>query len=205
MKLVRALALIAVLVPSMASAFSTGVGTGSFPDAPQGCNFAFGCHTGGLAPTVTLSGPTTVTPGSVNTYLLEIVALGSQLDAGFNASASAGSLAVGGADSALTQLLLGEMTHTARKTNVGGVTRFSFDWTAPGTAGSETIDAWGNAVDGNFASLGDQASMASLSVTVANPPAPPVPALPTAGLPFVLGLLLFGAGTWHLTRRARSY
>ena len=43
-----------------------------------------------------------------------------------------------------------EITHTGPKSAMGGVTTFSFLWTAPSSFSSVTLQAWGNAVNGNI-------------------------------------------------------
>ena len=152
-----------------AQAFSTGITTLSFASPSLGCNNV-GCHSGGQTPTVTLSGPMVVAPGSTNEYTLMIDAIGSQKNGGLNVSALLGTLAVGGADSAGTQVFGGtggrkEVTHTKAKAAVGGVVTFSFLWTAPTPFTSVTLNAWGNAVNGDAANTGDRAAFTSLTVS----------------------------------------
>lgn len=160
------------ILPNCAVAYSTGI-TG-FTTNPTGCNQ---CHSGGQVPTVTLTGPSTVTPGSTNEYVVEITPIGSQIWGGLDAGASGGSLAVGGSFSASTQLLNGEITHTQRKGGDNNPIRFSFLWTAPLQSGLFTLRAWGNAVNGNGANTGDRAAFASLDV--ATGPTPTATATPT--------------------------
>lgn len=124
------------ILPNCAIAFSTGI-TG-LTTSPTGCNQ---CHSGGQVPTVTLTGPSTVTPGSTNEYVVEITPIGSQIWGGLDAGASGGSLAVGGSFSASTQLLNGEITHTQRKGGDNNPIRFSFLWTAPLQSGLFTLRA----------------------------------------------------------------
>lgn len=149
--------------------FSSGVTTEAFT-SPPGCNQ---CHGGGTTPIVRLTGPTSVTPGSVTEYSFEVDTVGSQNLAGLNVSAPDGELQVGGADSANTQMvsLIGdptvqEITHTGPKSPVSGTVHFSFLWQAPLTQGITTISAWGNAVNGNGFVTGDAAQDDELDVTV---------------------------------------
>jgi hypothetical protein len=174
---VAVLASTVILASSSTShAFSGGITTLSF--GPSGCNQ---CHSGGMAPTVTLSGPTTVGAGSQSEYTLQIAHMGAgQTFGGLNVSAGDGALATGGSDSANTQTLTGsggrdEVTHTSRKAAVSGVTTFTFLWTAPVVDGMVTLSAWGNSVNGNGASSGDQASFTSLAVQVSGAGPTPTP------------------------------
>jgi hypothetical protein len=173
------------------AAYSSGITTDSF-DA-QGCNE---CHSGGKVPVVMLSGPTAVVPQSTNEYTLQISNPKSQGFAGLNVSATAGTLSTGGSSAAQTQTLANrfnqpEVTHTGRKPGAGGVTKFSFLWTAPATFSSATLNAWGNAVNGNKLPSGDHAAFTSLMIVAAEPPptatpvpltATPVPDTPTPQL-----------------------
>jgi glucose/arabinose dehydrogenase len=170
-------------------AFSGGITTLSF--GPAGCN---NCHFGGSTPTVTLSGPTVVLPASTHEYTLTIMESGAQDRGGLNVSALLGTLMTGGSNSSNTQTLSGtggraEVTHTAAKADSGHVVTFSFLWTAPGSFSSVSLEAWGNAVDGNFSTSGDAADHTSLTVmnslTVPTPTgatATPTPLATPAGL-----------------------
>ena len=112
-------------------AFDTGiVGHSGNPATNFGmsCN---ACHGGGTQPIVSLSGPTTLGPGESAVYALTIQseALASQTAAGFNVSATDGTLSSLGGD---TQIIDGEITHVSPKANTtAGVAVFSFQWTAP--------------------------------------------------------------------------
>lgn len=154
-------------VVERAAAFSTGI-TG-LTTSSTGCNQ---CHSGGSTPSVSLVGPTNVSPGSTTEYVLEITTIGSQTFGGLDAAASGGALSVGGSHSTGTQLVSGEITHTAKKAGSGGVVRFSFLWTAPSAPGTFELRAWGNAVNGNGSSSGDRAAFVSLSVNTGPTPTP---------------------------------
>ncbi len=151
-----------------AHAYSTGSITTWFPDQATGCNNA-ACHSGGTTPTVTVSGPTAVAPGSTNTYTVTVSNPGLQKAAGLNVSAPLGQLAIGGPDAANTKTVLNgaldEVTHTAPKLGTAGLTTFSFDWTAPALFSSAGLNVWGNAVDLGLTSLGDAAAKSTLSVS----------------------------------------
>jgi hypothetical protein len=172
-------------VTSPALAYPGGVST--FNLGPQGCN---ACHTGGDTPSVSLIGPTTVAPNSANTYTLMITATGTQTFGGFNVTASFGTLTLGGANASRTQVIPGanginDVTHTSPKPASGGSISFSFVWTAPGSFTSATLNAWGNAVNGNASPTGDHATFVSVTVMSSmpgpNPTTTPTPTpLPTA-------------------------
>jgi hypothetical protein len=159
---------------STAHAFSTGIDTPSFPIPAQGCNF---CHSGGTMPTVTLEcvdcggAPPSVAPLSVHEFKLTVFAVGLQDHAGLNVSSPDGELSTGGSFAANTQSILGagdlqEITHTAPKAQVGGMTEFSFLWTAPAAPTTATLTGWGNAVNFNGNTSGDRANVAMLDVSV---------------------------------------
>lgn len=159
---------------SSAHAFSSGIATTSFPVPAQACNF---CHGGGMAPTVTLEcvdcggGPPAVAPLSVHEFTLTVFEIGLQDHAGLNVSAALGTLSTGGVFATNTQALPGtggrqEITHTAPKQEVGGVTEFSFLWTAPASPTTATLQAWGNAVNFDGSTAGDAASSFTLNVAV---------------------------------------
>ena len=167
----RVVCIVALVAGGAAPALGSSTGrTGLTTDA-SGCNQ---CHSGGSAPTVTLTGPTSVTPGSTSEYLLEIVEVGLREKGGLDAGASAGTLAVGGAHASGTKLFSGEITHTTPKDSDGTSVKFSFLWTAPAGGGTSTLRAWGNAVNGNGLPTGDRAAFASLDVDT-GPTASPTP------------------------------
>ena len=166
---------------SVAAAFSGGIATTSFPVPMQGCNF---CHGGGSAPAATLEcvdcagGFPIVEPLSTHEFKLTVFEVGMQDNAGLNASAELGTLATGGGFAAGTTTITGtggraEVTHTFPKPAAGGMTQFSFLWTAPAMDVVATLGAWGNAVDGDGSTAGDAATRVTLDVTVGeNVPTP---------------------------------
>lgn len=171
----------AVTWASAAAGFSGGIATTSFPVPMQGCNF---CHGGGSTPAATLEcvdcagGFPIVEPLSTHEFRLTVFEIGLQDNAGLNASAELGTLATGGTFAAGTTTITGtggraEITHTSPKPAAGGMTRFSFLWTAPAGDVVATLGAWGNAVDGNSSTAGDAATRVTLDVTVGeNVPTP---------------------------------
>jgi hypothetical protein len=176
-KLCWAAAALALVWASAAHAFPTGIATTSFPVPALGCNF---CHGGGSTPTVTLEctdcggAPPVVDPLSVHELKLTVFEIALQDHAGLNVSSVLGTLSTGGSFATNTQTIVGtggrqEITHTAPKAAVGGMTEFSFLWTAPAAPATATLAAWGNAVDFNGNSAGDAASSATLDITVDGP------------------------------------
>jgi hypothetical protein len=170
-------------IAARASATSTGISSLSFDS--NGCNL---CHGGGQPPTVSLTGPTTVSPSSENEYTLKIAAVGAQNKGGLNIAATDGVLDVGGASALNTRTIGGkngltEITHMSPKAASGGFVTFSFLWTAPSTETTVTLNGWGNAVDGSATSAGDKAALASLDVTVTAATPTPTPACDTTPLP----------------------
>ena len=124
------------------------------------------CHGGGIVPTVTLSGPTLVTPGTLNTYTLTISG-GQQIAGGLDVSTNLGTLAVNPADGG-TRLQSGEITHRSPRTvNAGLEVVWSFDWQAPILPGMATLYGAGNSVNLNFNTSGDRHNNTTLQITVA--------------------------------------
>jgi len=148
-----------------ANAFSSGITTASF--GVNGCNQ---CHSGGVAPTVTLTGPTTVAPNSTNEYTFQILGTPPQVYGGLNVSTPDGVLSVGGANSAQTQTLpnlalVPEVTHSSPKAaDASNTVTFSFKWTAPSSFTTATLTAWGNSVNFNHSPSGDKAAMTTLVI-----------------------------------------
>jgi hypothetical protein len=152
-----------------AAAYSDGVSGFSGDPATGGatCN---SCHDGGVEPVLTLAGPTTVAPGSTNTYTLTIAG-GQQRAGGLDVSASDGTLVVSDPG---TWLLDGEIVHTQpRPVSIGTFEAvWSFNWTAPLTAGSATLYGCGNSVNLHQAFSGDRASTDTLTINVGLPGTP---------------------------------
>lgn len=142
------------------------------------------CHGGGATPIVDLSGPMTVTPGSMNTYALKISggqAAGGQTGYGsLDVSATSGALA---AFEAGTQLMGGEIVQTAKKLAVNGDVTFSFSWTAPQAPGMATLFGAGLSSDGGGPS-GDELARVALIVNVASLPVPNEPPVADPGGPY---------------------
>ena len=165
--------------PDVVLAYSGGIASETFPIPAQGCNF---CHTGGVAPTVELLGPTSVAPGSTNEYTFRIFEVAFQDYGGLNAEIADGTLTTGGSFAAGTQVIanstsgLDEVTHNGAKAASGGMVEFSFLWTAPASFSSATLNVWGNAVELNSSTGGDRGEFASLVINSSSAPT----ATPTA-------------------------
>src|SRR5438132_3777199 len=89
------------------------------------------CHTGGAAPTVTVTGPSSLMVGASATYTVTITG-GAAVRGGFNAATSAGGLIAG----ANGKVVSGEVTHTAPQPFSAGSLAFSFTLQAPMQAGA---------------------------------------------------------------------
>jgi hypothetical protein len=137
---------------------------------PPSCN---SCHSGGTAPTVTLTADdTTLNAGQQITLTVTVTSVnGNPGRAGFNLrSSQQGTFAVGGSASASTRTITGtnnwlEATHSSPK--LGEPVTFTTLWTPGASAsGPVTFTVWGNAVNANGATGGDQAASTTLAVTV---------------------------------------
>ncbi len=115
-------------------------------------------------PTVAIIGDSVVEAGSSHTYQL-LVTGGPAQSAGFNLSLSpdGGALDVVAAD---TQLMSGELTHTAPKPFTNDQATFDFAWTAPSMSGTITMYAAVNSSNGNSGLNGDGVGTAVFTVTV---------------------------------------
>lgn len=158
------LAVLALLTAGVSRASSNGsqIGLSGNPDTNGGLNCTV-CHNTGTVPIVSITGPTSVAAGSTNTYTL-LIRGGQQAGGGLDVSAADGALVV--ADPG-TQLNGGEITHTSPKgVDALGNVSWSFNWTAPLSAGDVTIYGTGNSVNLNNNTNGDNAASAALTVTV---------------------------------------
>lgn len=134
------------------------------------------CHAGGAAPTAAFSGPASVSAGATNTYTFTVTGGVASTAAngvtGFDVSVTAGTLA---AVSAGTKILTSEVVQSIPTAYTAGGVTYSFDWTAPATAGAYTLYGAGLSADGDGADTGDGTATASLAVTVTDATAPPAP------------------------------
>jgi Putative metal-binding motif len=140
--LALAVGLAAWFVAPSAEAHKNGI-------ASQGCS---GCHSGGVAPTVTItSSPATITPGQMVTLSVNITT--PEGWAGLFMQADVGTLTSLAGQG--TQPASGGITHTAPKKAVNGVATFLVGWTAPTTPGGVNLNVWCVAANGDGGSRGD--------------------------------------------------
>jgi phosphoesterase family protein/Ig-like domain-containing protein/immunoglobulin I-set domain protein len=123
------------------------------------------CHSGGVVPTVTLTGPASVASGSTNTYTLQITG-GQAASGGLDVASSAGTFSILDPQ---TRLLSGEVTHNAPKpADANGAVTWTFSWTAPTvtTNTAATLYAAGLSTDDNGSTSGDAVKTVTLAITV---------------------------------------
>lgn len=161
------IALVSISAENSAWALSGGISGYSGHNGTD-CNT---CHSGGIAPQVSLSGPTLALPGTTNTYVLSLSG-GQNNQAGLGIRASGGTLVntIAGA-----RLASGEILH-ASPFNVGNTpTEWRFDWQAPPTAGNYTLYAAVLSTNANGNSVGDKATAVILTIQVSSGEPPPNP------------------------------
>ncbi|MBX3226026.1 MAG: hypothetical protein KIT84_29375 [Labilithrix sp.] len=151
-------ALAVTLVSAEASATSTGIS--GFSGKTLSCDNT-GCHAGGEAPTVTLTGPDELAAGATGDFTLEVkTALtngtagiagsdGVTLTAGTNLAAQSG----------------GELSHSAPVAATGGAVTFTFKAKAPESGAEMTIFAAGLGSDG-VGVTGDGTAKTTKKVTI---------------------------------------
>ncbi len=103
--------------------FNGGISGYSGNPATNAGNTCSTCHSGGVIPTVNLTGPTIVQPGTISSFTFTISG-GQQNSGGLDISADGGSLIN---TLASTRLQANEITHNQRATAVGGSISWSFD------------------------------------------------------------------------------
>jgi uncharacterized protein (TIGR03382 family) len=148
------------LLSTSAFASSTGVSGYSGKNAAQTCNT---CHSGGTAPTVELTGPTTLAAGATGQYVLTIRG-GAAVVGGTNIAVSntAASLEPG----AGMKKMGSEITHTSPKNFASGEVRFDFSVVAPASGGTLTIFGAGNSANNSAGQQGDMGATTTLNVTI---------------------------------------
>ena len=137
------LTVLAFIVPFVATA-NTGGKTGVFA---AGCGNCHGGQT--VATALSLEGPRSVRAGQTNNYTF-VVGHANQANqsAGFNLSFRQGAVAAGTVNAGIgSQVIGGELTHTAPMAMVGGAARFDFSWAAPAAHGIYAFNGAGNAVN----------------------------------------------------------
>lgn len=147
------------------TAWATPTGISGFSGKSVGTTCT-SCHSGGTAPTVMVSGPTTLMLGATGNYTVTVNG-GPGKNAGIDA-------ALGGANSGQavftagtgTKLLNGEIVQNAAATMTGGTATFAFSVRAPSTNGVFTLSVAGLSGDGNLSPAGDGVATATVTVTV---------------------------------------
>jgi hypothetical protein len=169
-------------VSSTAAAYSSGM-TNMSGKTTATCN---NCHYGGEKPTVTLSGPTTVLPGSTNTYRLTLTGGAAKVGGVDVAVDNASATLVPGAG---MRAITGELTHASPQEFSNGTLSIDFALRAPSQEGKVKLYATGNSANGDRSPGGDGAASTTLDVTVsaAPPPPAPTPPTPTPGTPPTTG------------------
>lgn len=193
------------LMSTNALAYAAGI-TGYSGKGSATCT---SCHAAGAAaPTVEISGPTTLDAGATGNYKL-IIRGGPGVKAGFDVAVdnSAASLTAGTGSKKVGS----ELTHSAPKAFSAGEASFDFTMTAPANGGTVMIFGAGNSVngDGKENVVGDASKTATLSVLVNAPASTPSTnaddgggCTSTGGAPVMLLSLLAGGMTLLRRRRA---
>ncbi|MCU7497475.1 MAG: T9SS type A sorting domain-containing protein [Ignavibacteria bacterium] len=128
--------LFCLLLSSYVYSRSSGVSGYTLKSGTAGCS----CHGASVSSvSVTISGPSTLKAGETGSYTATITG-GSGTGVGADIAASKGNLA--NTDGNL-KLLNGELTHTSARSFSGGRYTFNFSYTAPASAGVQTLYATG--------------------------------------------------------------
>jgi uncharacterized protein (TIGR03382 family) len=128
-----------------------------------------GCHSGGAAPTVEISGPGTLAAGATGQYSL-IIRGGPAVVGGAGIAVSNTAAALDPATGSGLRKQGTELTHAAPKSFSSGEVRFDFSMIAPTAGGTVTLFGAGNSANGNqngtTGNTGDGVATATLAVTV---------------------------------------
>lgn len=140
-------------------------------------SFCNRCHSGGATPTVKLDGPASLATGASGTYTLTITG-GAAVAGGLDAALDDAALAAGArlaTVSPSTQLLGGEVTHTAPVGFAAGSLSFQLAVVAPATARTMTLYVAGDSTNRDGSDNGDKGAATTMSIAVNGPPptAPP--------------------------------
>lgn len=160
---VRTAAVFGVLVS--ASVFATPAGISGFSGKSAGSNCG-ACHTGGAAPTVAVTGPTTLAAGATGSYTVTITGgagANAGVDAAFSGATSAAAAFTAGTG---TKVLNGELVQSAAKPFAAGTATFTFTVKAPTAGGMFTLNVAGLSANNNNGPDGDGFATATLNITV---------------------------------------
>lgn len=184
MRSALAAAIAAWLGSAGAAAGFTGGAPGYSGASGQTCN---ACHSGGVAPTVTISGADTLAAGETGTYVIVVSSASPAFDkfAGVDVSASAGTLAANPAQNS-DALQMGEVVQN-KLAGPFAKLEFQFDLTAPSAPGMVTLFGDGLSCDGNGGEDGDSSATTTklIMVTGGEDMAGPPPDLAGADLTVV--------------------
>ena len=181
-----------VCLTTSALAYPNGV-SGASGKSGSTCTM---CHSSGSSkPTVTISGPMTVTSGSTNAYTLSN---NGTPNSGLDVGASAGTFSAGSG----TQLMSGEITQTSAATSTP--LSWSFNWTAPTVTTATTVSMYGASISGGY---GGSTGSTVVTITV-NPAvtAPTITSQPanqtvTAGQTAMFSVVASGTGLSYQWRK----
>ena len=122
------------------------------------------CHSMITGAVLTIAGPQSVSPGTVNRYTATITG-GPAVVGGIDIAATRGTLT--SLPGQGTKLLSGEIVHSTPKSFASGSVSWAFDWTAPSSSGPVQLFGAGNSADGNAKAGGDAGDGATtFNVTV---------------------------------------
>ena len=140
------------------AAFANASGAIGYSGAPStgSCN---DCHSGGTAPTVTITGPDTLAAGATGNYTV-VVNGGARVGVNIAITDPLGALNPLSSNLGLAFRELYQSTPQASGTS------FQFSLSAPPNSGTLTIYATGNAVNNNGATSGDRSANATKAVTI---------------------------------------
>ncbi|WP_309892394.1 MXAN_6652 family MXYO-CTERM-anchored protein [Archangium sp.] len=150
------------LLSTSALANSTGITDHSGKTASKTCN---SCHNGGSAPTVEITGPSTLAASASGEFTL-IIRGGAAVIGGTNIAVSNTAAALEPVTGSGLRKSGTELTHSAAKSFTNGELRFNFTMMAPSTAGTVSIFGAGNSANGAAATAGDMGATTKLDVTV---------------------------------------
>jgi hypothetical protein len=154
-------AILFLLISSQAFAFSAGITGHSGASGTPTCTE---CHSGGTAPTVRLSGPTTMLPGETAPFTVDIVSgATAQKSGGLDLAASGGTLT---AKTPGTAVSGSELIHKMVLT--GTSIRVELDFTAPSSPGTVTLSVAGLSSNGSGTS-GDGTGTDVHTISVESP------------------------------------
>ena len=172
----------AAVYPAPVFAYREGI-SGYSGEFGSICN---ACHTGGIPPTVSFTGPPMLDTKQTGDFIFTVqsAAPKQQFEAGFDVGTNAGML-VKGSDSQLLpagcKAASCDVTHLMPKRNdASGKAAWAFQWTAPGTPGNYILWGAGNSVDNSGDQTGDAAAGTMIFVAVGGvatvtPTVPPTP------------------------------